>query len=46
MCFAGFSRYLPAFLNRQFITILHKKGLGIPDHVFKGLQASFAGDLA
>jgi hypothetical protein len=36
---SGVSRYLPAFLNRQFISILCKKGLGIPDHVFKDLQA-------
>ena len=34
----GFARYLPAFLNRQIISILFQKSLGVPDMVFQELQ--------
>lgn len=32
------SRYLPAFLNRQIISILFQKSLGVPDSSFQELQ--------
>ena len=33
-----FSRQHPAFLNRQIISILYEKSLGVKDEVFQGLQ--------
>ena len=32
------SKYLPAFLNRQIISILYSKSLGVPDAAFQELQ--------
>lgn len=36
----GISRYLPAFLNRQIISILFQKSLGVPNSAFQDLQVS------
>lgn len=35
---AGHSRFLPAYLNRQIISILYEKSLGVPDSAFEELQ--------
>lgn len=34
----GVSKYLPAFLNRQIISILFEKSLGVPNAAFQELQ--------
>lgn len=42
----GISRYLPAFLNRQIISILYQKSLGVPDRAFQELQVHTSCPLA
>ena len=38
----GTAQYAPGYLNRQLITLLLDKSLGVPDSSFRELQVHFA----